>query len=321
LGAARVNNQALFRPASEVPEVEIAGLAARDRAKAEAMARRFGIVKVFDSYDAILADDSIDAVYIPLPNSLHATWSIRAMQAGKHVLCEKPIACNEAEARQMADVSRQTGRLIVEAMHVRYHAMSDRLREIMASGVVGDVRHIETAACFIIGNKNDIRWQYEMGGGALMDLGVYAVSTMRLLAGEEPTVTQCTIKVGTPRCDRWMEAQLAFPSGATGRLLTSMWGWPLLKGDCAVRGSKADLKILDPSGQLINRIEIIEGGRVRRETVPKKPSTYVAQLRAFARAVLYGEPVRTGPDHFIPNMRLIDELYHKGGLPPRGEKV
>lgn len=319
LGAARVTQQALYAPARHVPEVAVTAIAARDRQRAEQQARKRGVPRVHDSYQALLADPEIDAVYIPLPNSLHCEWSIRALEAGKHVLCEKPIACNSEEARQMAAAAERTGRVLIEAMHSRYHPLHDRVAELLREGVVGEIRHVEAHTCFVIANGKDIRWQYAMGGGALMDLGVYGVSWARFLAGEEPTVPTATVRLASPNVDRWIDARLAFPSGASGRILCSMWGWPIMDGRSWVEGNAGKLVIDNPTApQLFYKIELQAGGKKTRYQVKKKPGTYELQLAAFARAIQTGEKPRTGADYFIANMAAIDAIYRAAGLSPRG---
>lgn len=320
LGAARITANALVKPARKTPvDVEVYALAARDRDRAAKQAAKLGIPKVHDSYQSLLADPDIEAIYNPLPNSLHCEWSIRAMEAGKHVLCEKPIANNADEAVQMAEVSRRTSRILGEAMHMRYHPVHERIPQILDSGDLGDLLHAEAHACFIIANGKDIRWQYSLGGGALMDLGVYPVMNIRYMIREEPVVVSATAKVASANVDRWLEARLRFPCGATGRILTSMWGWPLAEGEHFIEGSKAKLLVNDRIG-LFNKLDLIKDGkRVWREPMSNSPSTYERQLAAFVRAVRHGEPMLTGPDHFIPNMRVIDAIYRAAGLTPRGK--
>lgn len=323
LGAARITKNSLIQPAKRIPEIEVRAIAARSKERAENQARAFNIRKVHMDYDSLLSDPEIDAVYIPLPNSLHCEWSIRAMQAGKHVLCEKPIASNADEAERMADVSQSKGVLIAEAMHSRYHAFPDRIAEILKSGVLGKITHAEAFACFLIPSGKDIRWQYELGGGALMDLGVYAIAVLRSLVGEEPVeVTSVDMKFAKHNVDRWVDAHFRFPSGATGRVLTSLWGFPLLKGEAFVEGQSGKLRILNPYGpQLFNRLDLDVAGSKKSESVPKRPDTYEGQLRAFASAIQNGTSLRTGPSHFIPNMRAIDSIYRKAGVPLRGLPV
>src|SRR5215470_5042083 len=143
LGAARIAPMALVRPARRVPEATVLAVAARDPGRARQFAARHGIPRVHESYDALLADPEIEAVYNPLPNALHAPWTIRALEAGKHVLCEKPFAASVAEARAMAEAAANTGRFLMEAFHYRYHPLFARLRAILGSGELGEMRRLE----------------------------------------------------------------------------------------------------------------------------------------------------------------------------------
>ncbi|MBB1153815.1 Gfo/Idh/MocA family oxidoreductase [Amycolatopsis sp. DR6-1] len=323
LGAARVVKQALTDPAKSAPEITVAAIAARDPARARERAARLGIPKVHESYEALLADPDLDAVYVPLPNALHAEWSIRAMEAGKHVLCEKPIASNEDEARRIAGVAAKTGRVICEAMHPLYHGLFDRVAEIMADGTIGEIRHVSARVCFPVPNSKDIRWQYPLGGGALMDLGVYAVAVLRALAGADPAeVTHARAKTRVPGVDRSTDARLRFPGGATGRIKTVMWGWPVFSFTGRVEGTKGKLTVRNPiAPQAFNRIVLETGGKKTSEQAAKLPGTYTCELNAFAAAILRGEPLRTGPEHFVPVMGVIDEIYRRAGLPVRGASL
>ncbi|MDT0308863.1 Gfo/Idh/MocA family oxidoreductase [Streptomyces sp. DSM 44917] len=326
LGAARVVKTALTEPAREVPEVTVAALAARDPARAREHAARLGIPRVHDSYDALLADPELDAVYVALPNALHATWGERALRAGKHVLVEKPVTSNENEARQLARAAEETGRIVCEAMHPLYHPLNDRVRELLAAGTIGEIRHAEAHVAFPIPSAKDIRWSYELGGGALMDLGVYALALLRSYVGaggeEEAAlkdVEGALAPVRTKDVDRRVDARLRFAGGATGRIVATMWGWPPLASRCLVEGTAGRLTVLNPLGpQMFHRITVTAGGRRTRERVVKQPSTYACQLRAFARAVTGGEPLRSGPEQFVPAMAAIDAIYRRAGLPPRG---
>ena len=162
LGAARIAPMALIQPARRVAEAQVVAVAARDGAKARAFATKHGIPRVHDSYDALLADPEIDAIYNPLPNGLHCEWTIRALRAGKHVLCEKPIASNAAEAQQMAEAARETGRVLVEAFHWRYHPLAKRVKELLASGAIGAPRHYAATFGFPIGLMRE-RHPLELG--------------------------------------------------------------------------------------------------------------------------------------------------------------
>src|SRR6266508_746634 len=173
LGAAAIVPTALTNPARRVHDAQILAIAARDPKRAYVLAKKHGIPRVHQTYAALLADQDIDAIYNPLPNSLHAEWTIRALKAGKHVLCEKPFASNAQEAEEMATVARETGLVLSEAFAYRYHPLTTRVKEIISSGELGKIKHIEAQFCFLLPSPNNIRFRYELAGGALMDCGCY----------------------------------------------------------------------------------------------------------------------------------------------------
>lgn len=160
LGAARIGYFGLLKPASEIPGVSVAAIAARDPARAQQYAQKHGIPLVHESYEALLADPNIEAIYNPLPNALHCDWSIKALDAGKHVLCEKPIANNAAEAKAMAAAAHRNGRVLMEAFHYRFHPLAARLCELVAT--LGDIQHIDVGMCFPLPMTNDIRFNYAL---------------------------------------------------------------------------------------------------------------------------------------------------------------
>jgi len=170
-----------------VPEVTVAAVAARDSSRAEGFALRHAIPKAYGGYDEMLADPDIDAVYNPLPNSLHGPWTLKALAAGKHVLCEKPFASNAAQAQQVADAAAASGLVVMEAMHYSYHPLIQRLRDLVAE--LGPVQHIQCWTSFVIEDPDDIRYDYDLAGGALMDGGCYAIDCLRLLGGGDPSVS------------------------------------------------------------------------------------------------------------------------------------
>ena len=199
LGAARIAPGGMIKPARNNDEAEVRAVAARDRSRAEAFASKHGIPTVHDSYAALLADPEIDAIYNPLPNGLHAEWTIAALEAGKHVLCEKPFTANATEAEAVAAVAARTGLVVMEAFHYRYHPLAQRMREIVESGELGTIRRVETALCFPLPKFSDIRYQYDLAGGATMDVGSYTVHLARLLGCEEPEVRSADAKLHSPR--------------------------------------------------------------------------------------------------------------------------
>jgi predicted dehydrogenase len=318
LGAARIAPAAIVKPARNSREAEVVGVAARDRARADSFAAKHGIPRVFDTYHDLLADPDIDAIYNPLPNGLHAEWTIAALEAGKHVLCEKPFTSNTTEAEAVAAVADRTGLVVMEAFHYRYHPLAQRMRDLVEGGELGTLQHVETALCFPLPKFSDIRYQYDLGGGATMDVGTYTVHLARLLGLEEPTVTSAIAKLRTPDVDRAMTAELAFPSGHTGRITCSMWSSDVLKTFVRARGSRGELHVINPTNpQVWHRVRVTVDGVKRTEHFPRRP-TYEYQLDAFTAAVLRGEPTLTPPADSIANMRVLDAIYVAAGMQPRG---
>jgi predicted dehydrogenase len=182
-------NRLFLAGAREATDVEIVAVASRDRARAERYARENGVARAHGSYDALLADPDVEAVYISLPNSLHVEWSIRALQAGKHVLCEKPLSRRAGDVQRAFDTADQNDRLLMEAFMYRHHPQTRRLVELIDEGAIGRVRVIRAAFGFVAHDPGNVRLQAALDGGALMDVGCYCVSGTRLLAGEPERVS------------------------------------------------------------------------------------------------------------------------------------
>ncbi len=318
LGAARIAPLALVRPARTVPGVVVAAIAARDRARARAFAARHGIARVADSYEGLVRDPEIDAVYLPLPNSLHCEWSIRALEAGKHVLCEKPLAANAAEAERMAAAAARAGRLLMEAFHYRYHPLAERIKAIVTSGELGMVRELEAHMCVPLPFPRDIRYRYELAGGATMDVGCYAVHLLRFLAGREPEVLAARARCIAPNVDRYMAADLRFPGSISGRMTCALLSGTLVRATAKVRGDTGSLWVLNPyAPQYFHLLRVRSARGVRWERVAGE-ATYTHQLRAFVAAVQGGGDVPTNAWDGAANMRVIDAIYERAGLRPRG---
>ncbi len=317
LGAARITPSALIKPARDNPEVAVAAVAARDVARARAFATAHGIARVHGDYEALVADPDIDAVYNPLPNGLHGRWTRAALAAGKHVLCEKPFAANAAEARAVADAAAESGRVVMEAFHYRYHPLALRIEEIIASGELGKLVRVEGALCFPLPRFSDIRYDYSLAGGATMDAGCYAVHMVRTFGGSTPEVVSARTKLRDPRVDRAMTAEVRFAAGHTGRITCSMWSSRLLQMSARVAGERGELRVLNPvMPQLLHRLSVRSPDGKRTERFPRRAS-YAYQLDAFAAAVLRGAPVKTTPEDAVENMTVIDAIYRAAGLPLR----
>ncbi len=319
LGAGRIGPAAMVRPAQALAgQVRVEAVAARDPARAGEFARRFGIPRALGSYQELTEDAGIDAVYNALPNSLHAEWSIRALQAGKHVLCEKPLGCNAPEAQRMQEAAARAGRILAEAFHYRCHPLVLRMKEIVAGGELGGLQRMEAHFCAPLWNRSDIRYRYELGGGATMDVGCYCINVIRFLAGAEPEVTGARALLASPQIDRFMEADFRFPAGATARMTCSLWSRVLLRTWALVRGTKGELRVWFPfQPHLFHRLKVRSEGGTRVERFSPERS-YAWQLRAFAAAVRGEGPILTTAADAVANLRVIDAVYARAGLKPRG---
>jgi len=188
MSTARIN-RLFLAGARQAAGVEVLAVASRERASAERYAREHGIERAHGSYDALLADPDVEVVYISLPNSLHVEWTVRALEAGKHVLCEKPLSRHPAEVQRAFDVAQREGRLLMEAFMYRHNPQTRRLTELVAGGAIGRLRMIRAAFSFVAGDPSNVRLSADLDGGALMDVGCYCVSGARLLAGEPQRVS------------------------------------------------------------------------------------------------------------------------------------
>jgi predicted dehydrogenase len=318
LGAARITRAALIKPARHTPEVTVAAVAARDPERARRFAAKHRIRRVHDSYQDLIDDPAIDAVYNPLPNSLHAQWTLRAIAAGKHVLCEKPFAANAAEAAQVAAAARASGLVVMEAFHYRYHPLARRMREVVAAGEIGPLRYLEASLCFPLPRFSDIRYSYALAGGATMDAGCYAINWLRMLGPGEPEVLSARARLHGPDVDRAMSASFRFTGGVLGRMTASLWSGQVLRLDAKAVGDQGVMRVFNyVSPQTYNRLTVTADGYTRRERVSGEPS-YTYQLRAFAAAVRHGDPVLTTPEDAVANMTVIDAVYLAAGLSRRG---
>jgi predicted dehydrogenase len=295
----------------------VTAVAARDPSRAQAFAAKHDIARVHESYEALIADPDLDAVYNPLPNGLHGRWTRAALAAGKHVLCEKPFTANAAEALEIAELAAQSDRVVMEAFHYRYHPLALRVEEIIASGELGKLKRVETAMCFPLPKFSDIRYNYSLAGGATMDAGCYAVHMARTFGGGTPEVVSAQVKLRDPQVDRAMTAELRFADGHTGRVRCSMWSSDPLRISAKVVGEQGELGVLNPVlPQMFHRLSVRSADGKRVERFSRRP-TYAYQLDAFAAAVLRGEPVKTTPADAVENMTVIDAIYRAAGLPLR----
>ncbi len=321
LGAARIAPFAVIRHARRLETVDVAAVGEEYQSAQHLAryARKHGIPQTYRSYDALLANPDIDAVYIPLPISMHADWCIKAIGAGKHVLCEKPFAANANEAERVLRESEGSGLVVAEAMHFRYHPLVDRVRQIIRDREIGSIERID-ASFSAYWPFTDFRFNYETGGGGTIDMGCYPIGFIRAVTEEEPTVLAAEAGLYGTLIDRWMRARMRLPSGGDVRLFVGMRCSKLLSVSMRIKGSRGRIDILNfIKPEVYHRLKVRSEAGVRTERVPGG-STYAAQLAAFAEAARTGtQPVTTVADA-VANARVIDAVYLAAGLPVRGDE-
>lgn len=303
-------------PAMQQGELtHIAAIASRDRAKAEEAARTLGIEKIYGSYEDLLADPQIDVIYNPLPNHLHVPWTIKAAEAGKHVLCEKPLSLTVAEARALLDVQARTKVKIGEAFMVRTHPQWLRVRELITSGRIGSIRSIQGFFSYTNTNPANIRNIVEYGGGALMDIGCYPINISRFLFGEEPTRVMSAVERDPEmKTDRLTSAILDFPSGqSVFTCSTQLVPWQRVN----IFGTKGRIEVEIPFNAPNDRPSriFIDDGRdlfgsgITTETFPICDQ-YTIQGDAFSKAIIENTAVPVPLEDAIKNMAVIEAIFH-----------
>lgn len=318
LGAARIAPSAVIAPARRLGIADVTAIAARSEERARAFAARHSIATVHADYAALVDDPEVDAVYIALPNSLHYGWSLRALAAGKHVLCEKPLTSNAAEAEALARSADASGRVLMEAMHSLYHPLLLRALDILRGGEIGRIERIEATFRTPMLRRKDIRFDYALGGGALVDLGCYMLSMTRVLSGEEPIVEWARATLRSDEVDRRMQAFLRLPSGGSATIDVEMQAKRIPDVRVAIGGTRGELRLYNPVlPQFWYRLELRTARGRQRERVARV-SSYDCQMQAFVESVRRGSRPITDASFAHKTMRLIDEIYGMAGLQPRG---
>jgi predicted dehydrogenase len=296
------------------PLTKFLALASRDTAKARAAAQSFGIARAYGSYEELLADPDIEIIYNPLPNHMHVEWSARAARAGKHVLCEKPIALNAKEAETLIAVQRETGKFVSEGFMIRNHPQWRQAKEWIASGRIGELVGVQTAFSYFNRDATNIRNRKEVGGGALYDIGCYAVNTSRYLFGREPVRAIALIErdpdFGTDR----LTSGLVDFGGAHLTFTCSTQAVPYQRVNAF--GTKGRIEIEIPFNAPASapcRIFLDDGSSLNGSSavVTTFPvvDQYHLQSEAFSRAIRTGSGIENGLDVAVGNMRVIDALF------------
>ncbi|MEJ1159286.1 Gfo/Idh/MocA family protein [Prosthecomicrobium sp. N25] len=300
------------------PGVRLAAIASRDAGRARAAADRFGVAKAYGSYEELLADPEIGAVYNPLPNHLHVPWSVAALRAGKHVLCEKPIALTAAEAADLVTVRDETGRQVLEAFMVRQHPQWLRVRDLVRDGAIGDVRLVQTTLSYFNVDPANVRNKADIGGGALYDIGCYAVLLSRFVFGAEPRRAVSLVDrdpdMGT---DRLTSGLVDF---GEGRRLAFSTATQLVRAQrMEIFGTTGRIEVpvalnAPQDGTTTILVDIggaIDGSGIRSETLPACDQ-YMLQAETAMR-VFRGEEAAEFPiEDAVANMRVVDALYRSG---------
>lgn len=319
LGAARIAPSAIVAPA-HATGARLVAVAARDTERAKAFAGEHGVERVLSSYEELVADPEVEAVYNPLPNGLHAPWNIRSVRAGKHVLTEKPSASNATEAAAVRDAVDVAGVVFLEGFHYLFHPLMRRVFELLGDGAIGQLRHVEVSLSMAPPPPGDPRWSLALAGGAMMDLGCYSLHAARMLgrfAGGEPRLLGARggDRDGTG-VDEWLDVDLEYPSGVTASARCSM-----LDSDYRFRltvlGSAGRIEtpmLLGPTGDRA-LIVATRTGSFAESFGPT--STYTYQLAAFAARVRGGAPLPIGADDAVVQMALVDAAFGAAGLPVR----
>jgi predicted dehydrogenase len=312
LSTARIN-AAVIPPLRESPVSELIAVASRTQDRADTYARQWRIPRVYGSYDALLEDPDVEAIYISLPNGPHVEWSIRCLEAGKHVLCEKPLARDPGEVERAFDAADRAGLLLMEAFMYRHHPQTTRLVELVRAGTVGELRQIRASFSFQIEGAN-VRLEPDLAGGALMDVGCYCVSGSRLLAGEPESVSAYQL-LGPSGVDLRLTGTLVFPGGVHAQL-DCAFDLPL-RQSLEVFGSEGSLRVTWPWNVRVPGILMQHGDEVEHVVVAAV-DTYRLQSDNFSRAIRGVEEPLLGRSDAVSQARTIDSLYRSaeaGGEP------
>ena len=321
LGTALIARQHVIPALQGAARCELRGIASRSTATATAAAAEFNIPQAYGTYEAMLADPEIDAVYVPRPNDLHAPWTTRVLAAGKHVLCEKPITLRAGEAEAVAAVSRQHDVLVMEAFMYRFHPAWDIVRRLLAEDAIGRITDVSIWFGFRSTRPDDYRHTLATGGGALYDVGCYAIDAVRTLLGPEPDKVLATARIGPESGVDMTFAAILDYGTATASFTCSMEQEP--QHSIVIHGTGGWISIADPFNcpkDHATTVTIGRGGNhhphaTTIETLPVPVADqYGLQATAFADAILNGSAAPLPIEDSIHNMRLLERLFTAAGL-------
>ena len=322
LSTAKIN-QALIKPLRASKRTRLLAVASRSISSAESYAREWNIPRAHGSYEALLADPEVDVIYNSLPNHLHAEWTIKALRAGKHVLCEKPFALTLAEVDAMSQAARETGKVLAEAFMYRHHAQTLKVKEIVDSGVLGKLQLIKGAFTFTLTRAGNFRWQAEAGGGSIWDVGCYPISYARMIVGADPVevfgwqVTGAALSEskGPGGADESFIGQMRFEGGVHAQF-DSGFQSPF-RAVIEIVGTDAALTIPNPfKPGKINEIILSRGGKQEKIKI-KGAELYLGEVEDICDAILFGKAPRISLEDSRKNVAAILALLEsaKSGKP------
>ena len=298
-------NRKVIPGAHASEKIDLVAVASRDQARAEAYAKEWDIERAYGTYEAMLEDDEIDAVYISLPNTMHREWSIRSLEAGKHVICEKPFSRHASDVEAAFDAADRTGRLLTEAFMYRHNPQTAKLVELVRGGAIGELRVVRTAFSYALYDVDNIRLRTDVDGGSLMDVGCYCVSGARLLAGE-PESVYGQAYIGPSGTDWVFSGALRFPGDVhalfdCGTALTE-------RDELEAVGTEGSLFLDDPWHCNVPVLELRRGGEVERIELEPVDS-YRLELENLADAAAGRAPLLLGRDDALAQARTISALF------------
>jgi D-xylose 1-dehydrogenase (NADP+, D-xylono-1,5-lactone-forming) len=297
-------NDALLEGIRRTSLAEVVAVASRDRARAEAYAGERGIARAHGGYEELLADPDVDVVYIALPNALHVEWSIRALEAGKHVLCEKPLSRDPAEVARAFDAADRAERLLMEGFMYRHQPQVKRLKELVETGAIGELRLVRAQFSFTLKRAGDVRWLRDLGGGSLLDVGCYCVNLLRHVAGEPEFVFGERV-LGENGVDVRFAGTMRFPGAPLGHFDC---GFDLpLRHEAEIVGSEGALTLAPAFAVDEGVLELRRGDEVERVHVPST-HRYALEVENFSRAVLGDEAPLLDAAESIAQARALDAL-------------
>ncbi|MDO7905703.1 Gfo/Idh/MocA family oxidoreductase [Paenibacillus sp. JX-17] len=310
LGTAEIARSAIIPAIQESEYGDVVAIASRRAEHAAEVAEQMQIPRSYGSYEELLQDEEVEAVYIPLPNHLHKEWTIKAAQAGKHVLCEKPSSLNAMDTTEMVEACNQAGVVFAEGFMYRYHPKHQRIKEIINSGEIGDIRGIHCTFTFNQADQQgNVRFNREMGGGSIYDVGVYPISAARMYLDREPEAVMVHALYSPEHGDVDMMASglLEFPGDVTLTFDCGMWA--ASRSNMEILGTKGTIAMPKMFGweksTMVPQI-FVHTGTVTREERLKGRNSFLLQVEAFSTAVLEGKPLPYDPSDAILNMKVID---------------